>query len=40
LLTGPDGTRLDRVAAHIACWFAWDSYFGVTSELYRPLPVQ
>jgi hypothetical protein len=39
-LVGPDGTRLDRVAGHMAYWFAWDSYFGVTSDLYRPLPVQ
>ncbi|MCR9124294.1 MAG: DUF3179 domain-containing protein [Phyllobacteriaceae bacterium] len=37
-LVGPDGTRLDRVAGHIAYWFAWDSYFGVTSDLYRPQP--
>ena len=35
-LTGPDGTQLPRVAGHVAYWFAWDSYFGVTSELYVP----
>ncbi|MBO6640292.1 MAG: DUF3179 domain-containing protein [Roseitalea sp.] len=39
-LVSPDGTRLDRVAGHIAYWFAWDSYFGVTSELYGPQPVR
>lgn len=35
-LVGPDGTQLARVAGHIAYWFAWDSYYGVTSELYVP----
>ncbi|MHA1565293.1 MAG: DUF3179 domain-containing (seleno)protein, partial [Alphaproteobacteria bacterium] len=34
-LVGPDGTRLARVAGHIAYWFAWDSYLGVRSELYE-----
>ncbi|MEO9875585.1 MAG: hypothetical protein ABJM26_14295 [Anderseniella sp.] len=34
-LTGPDGTKLARVAGHIAYWFAWDGYLGVASELYR-----
>ena len=34
-LTGPDGTKLARVAGHIAYWFAWDGYLGVASELYK-----
>ncbi len=33
-LIGPDGSRLARVAGHIAYWFAWDNYLGVKSELY------
>lgn len=33
-LTGPEGTRLYRVAGHVAYWFAWDGYLGVKSELY------
>jgi len=35
-LTGPDGTRLPRVAGHISYWFAWDGYLGVQSTLYAP----
>lgn len=34
-LVGPDGTKLARVAGHIAYWFAWDGYLGVASELYK-----
>lgn len=34
-LTGPDGTKLARIAGHIAYWFAWDGYLGVASELYK-----
>ena len=26
-LTGPDGTKLARVAGHIAYWFAWGTFF-------------
>lgn len=33
-LIGPDGTRLGRVAGHIAYWFAWDGYLGSKSALY------
>ena len=33
-LVGPDGTRLPRVAGHVAYWFAWNGYLGVESELY------
>ena len=34
-LTGPDGTKLARIAGHVAYWFAWDGYLGVASELYQ-----
>jgi hypothetical protein len=34
-LAGPDGTRLARIAGHVAYWFAWDGYLGVASELYQ-----
>lgn len=34
-LIGSKGGRLPRVSGHIAYWFAWDSYLGVTSELYQ-----
>ena len=34
-LIGPTGDRLARVAGHIAYWFAWDSYLGIKSELYK-----
>ncbi len=33
-LTGPDGTRLARVAGSISYWFAWDGYLGSESTLY------
>ncbi|MEO1188919.1 MAG: DUF3179 domain-containing (seleno)protein, partial [Pseudomonadota bacterium] len=33
-LIGPSGEKLPRVPGHIAFWFAWDGYLGVTSELY------
>ncbi len=35
-LTGPQGEKLPRVAGHIAYWFGWENYFGVTSQLYKP----
>jgi Protein of unknown function (DUF3179) len=35
-LTSPDGRRLQRVAGHVAYWFAWDGYLGDAAELYRP----
>ncbi len=35
-LIGPDDAKLARVPGHVAYWFAWDSYLGVRSELYRP----
>ncbi|MEM7527635.1 MAG: DUF3179 domain-containing protein [Pseudomonadota bacterium] len=34
-LIGPGGTRLPRVAGHIAYWFAWDNYLGLRAELYQ-----
>ncbi len=33
-LIAPDGTRLPRVAGHVAYWFAWDGYVGAASEIY------
>ena len=33
-LSGPDGTRLPRVAGHVAYWFAWNSYLGDGSAVY------
>lgn len=33
-LIGPDGTRLPRLAGHIAYWFAWDNYLGDTATVY------
>lgn len=33
-LTAADGSKLPRVAGHIAYWFAWDGYLGVKSEFY------
>jgi hypothetical protein len=35
-LVGPDGTRLPRLAGHVAYWFAWASYLGPKPELYEP----
>ncbi len=35
-LIGPDGTQLARVPGHVAYWFGWSSYYGVTSEVYEP----
>ena len=35
-LVGPGGARLARVPGRLAYWFAWDSYLGVSSELYQP----
>ena len=37
-LVGPGGEELARVAGHIAYWFGWNSYYGVSSELYEPQP--
>lgn len=31
---GPDGEKLARVPGHIAYWFAWDGYLGLSSALY------
>ncbi|WP_282608991.1 DUF3179 domain-containing protein [Pelagibius sp. Alg239-R121] len=39
-IVGPDGTRLPRVAGHVAYWFAWDGYLGVKSELYSDASVK
>ncbi|MEM8699034.1 MAG: DUF3179 domain-containing protein [Pseudomonadota bacterium] len=33
-ILGPDGSRLPRVAGHIAYWFAWDGYLGARSEFF------
>jgi Protein of unknown function (DUF3179) len=33
-LTGPNGEKLDRIAGHLAFWFAWDGYLGAGSSLY------
>ena len=33
-LVASDGRELPRVAGHIAFWFAWDGYLGLTSELF------
>ncbi|MBW4709136.1 DUF3179 domain-containing protein [Roseobacter sp. YSTF-M11] len=32
---GPDGSRLPRVAGHIAYWFAWDNYLGGVATVYK-----
>lgn len=32
-LKGPNGETLGRLPGHLAFWFAWNSYFGATSEL-------
>ncbi len=34
-LTGPDGTKLERLPGHVSYWFAWDGYHGIRSELYK-----
>ncbi|WP_298914239.1 DUF3179 domain-containing protein [uncultured Roseobacter sp.] len=34
-LVGPDGTRLPRVAGHIAYWFAWDNYLSDAATVYK-----
>jgi hypothetical protein len=34
-LTGPNGGKLDRIAGHLAFWFAWDGYLGAGSTLYE-----
>ncbi len=39
-LTGPDGSKLARVAGHIAYWFAWDGYLGVKSDLYDEIALK
>ena len=33
-IVADDGTKLARVAGHIAYWFGWNSYYGVKSEVY------
>lgn len=33
-LTGPDGTKLPRIAGHVAYWFAWAGYLGDNSDLF------
>ncbi|MEM6679782.1 MAG: DUF3179 domain-containing protein [Pseudomonadota bacterium] len=34
-LIGPGGTRLPRVAGHLAYWFAWQNYLGLEAELWQ-----
>ncbi len=34
-LTGPNGEKLDRIAGHLAFWFAWDGYLGARSTIYE-----
>jgi Protein of unknown function (DUF3179) len=34
-LIGPGGERLDRIAGHLAFWFAWDGYLGERSTMYK-----
>ncbi len=33
-LVGPEGDKLDRLAGHLAFWFAWDGYLGENSTMY------
>ena len=33
-LIGPNGEKLDRIAGHLAFWFAWDGYLGEASTLF------
>jgi Protein of unknown function (DUF3179) len=33
-LKGPGGEKLDRIAGHLAFWFAWDGYLGERSTMY------
>lgn len=33
-LLGPGGERLERIAGHLAFWFAWDGYLGDSSTTY------
>ena len=33
-LIGPGGEKLDRIAGHLAFWFAWDGYLGERSTMY------
>ncbi len=33
-LIGPGGEKLDRIAGHLAFWFAWDGYLGERSTTY------
>jgi Protein of unknown function (DUF3179) len=33
-LLGPNGEKLDRIAGHLAFWFAWDGYLGERSTTY------
>ena len=35
-LIGPNGEQQPRLPGHVAYWFAWDGYLGITSELYTP----
>jgi hypothetical protein len=37
-LIGPDGGKLDRIAGHLAFWFAWDGYLGERSTIYGAKP--
>jgi Protein of unknown function (DUF3179) len=37
-LLGPNGTKLGRLAGHVAYWFAWDGYLGSNSTLYDRKP--
>jgi hypothetical protein len=33
-LAGPGGEKLERLAGHVAYWFAWSNYYGASAELY------
>ena len=37
-LIGPGGEKLDRIAGHLAFWFAWDGYLGERSTTYGVKP--
>ena len=37
-LVGPGGEKLDRIAGHLAFWFAWDGYLGERSSTYGGKP--
>jgi Protein of unknown function (DUF3179) len=37
-LIGPGGEKLERIAGHLAFWFAWDGYLGERSTMYGVKP--